>query len=243
MNTYHLKTDLSCESCKETLKAVFKNESEIDSWDVDLKAPGKTLTVRGSISESGITRLIEKAGYHVLGRASNHSEKIPTEELRKGVFKTYYPLILIFSYILGFTLLRQFSTGGINVHETMIDFMGGFFAVFSFFKLLNLKGFIEAYSTYDVIAKRSQIYGYIYPFLELSLGIAYLARFNLTVTMMFTLVLMSVSSIGVIQAVNRKTKIQCACLGTIFNLPMTYITLFEDLLMAGMALFSLVYQT
>jgi len=48
-----------------------------------------------------------------------------------------------------------------------------------------------------------------------------------------------VSSVGVIQSVLNKRKIRCACLGAVFNLPMSTITILEDLLMAGMALFSL----
>ena len=46
---------------------------------------------------------------------------------------------------------------------------------------------------------------------------------------------MSVGAIGVARTLLRKDRIQCACLGTVFNLPMSRITLVEDLLMAGMS--------
>jgi hypothetical protein len=46
---------------------------------------------------------------------------------------------------------------------------------------------------------------------------------------------MGVSTIGVIESLRAKRKFQCACLGTVFNLPMSTITLIEDLLMVGMA--------
>jgi hypothetical protein len=46
---------------------------------------------------------------------------------------------------------------------------------------------------------------------------------------------MAVSSIGVIQSVFQKRKIRCACLGTVFNLPMSTVTLVEDGLMIAMA--------
>jgi hypothetical protein len=52
---------------------------------------------------------------------------------------------------------------------------------------------------------------------------------------MITLIVMLFSSIGVILAVTNKQKIRCACLGTGFNLPMTTVTIIEDLLMAAMA--------
>ncbi len=36
-----------------------------------------------------------------------------------------------------------------------------------------------------------------------------------------------ISSIGVIQSVMKKRKIQCACLGTVFNLPMSTVAIIE----------------
>ncbi len=113
--------------------------------------------------------------------------------------------------------------------------MGGFFIVFSFFKMLNLRGFASSYASYDVIAKRWMPYGYVYPFIELALGVAFLLRFKPFATNLATVVVMAISSIGVIQSLLQKKKIQCACLGTVFNLPMSSVTLIEDLLMVGMA--------
>lgn len=46
---------------------------------------------------------------------------------------------------------------------------------------------------------------------------------------------MGFSSIGVIQSVLNKKTIQCACLGAVFNLPMSTVTIVEDLLMVVMA--------
>ena len=118
-------------------------------------------------------------------------------------------------------------------------FMAGFFIVFSFFKLLDLKGFADSYSMYDIVAKKIKLYGLIYPFIELALGIAYLIAFNPIVTNTATIIVMGVSSIGVIQSVLKKQKIQCACLGAVFNLPMSTVTIIEDLLMIAMATISL----
>jgi len=44
-----------------------------------------------------------------------------------------------------------------------------------------------------------------------------------------------VSIIGVLQSVTNKRKIKCACVGAMFNLPMSTITIIEDLLMIGMS--------
>lgn len=113
--------------------------------------------------------------------------------------------------------------------------MAGFFLVFSFFKLLNLKGFAESYAMYDIIAKRWSGWGYVYAFIELLLGLAFLSGFNPLLTNAVTLVVMSVSIVGVLQSVLNKRKIKCACLGDVFNLPMSTITIIEDALMIVMS--------
>ena len=118
--------------------------------------------------------------------------------------------------------------------------MAGFFLVFSFFKILDLAGFANSYAMYDVIARRLPVYGFVYPAIELALGLAYTVAPNHVVTSIVTLVVMVVSLVGVVQAVLSKQKIKCACLGAGFNLPMTSVTIIEDSLMAVMAALMLV---
>ncbi len=118
----------------------------------------------------------------------------------------------------------------------MLQFMAGFFIVFSVFKLIDLRGFKDAYASYDIIAQKWNFYGYLYPFLELGLGLAFLFRFQLQGSLLFSIVLMSISSLGVIQALRHQLQIRCACLGTALNLPMSTITLVEDLLMVAMSI-------
>jgi hypothetical protein len=122
----------------------------------------------------------------------------------------------------------------------MTHFMGAFFVVFSFFKLLDLSGFADAYQTYDLIAQKSRAYALGYPFIELALGVSFLMGWNPALTSGITLVVMGISTIGVAKKVFSHQKIPCACLGTIFKIPMTSVTLFEDLLMVGMSVVGLV---
>lgn len=77
--------------------------------------------------------------------------------------------------------------------------------------------------------------GYLYAFTELTLGIAFLTGFYPILTNLVTFMLMAVSVIGVLQSVFNKRKIKCACLGDVFNLPMSTITIIEDALMIGMS--------
>ena len=96
---------------------------------------------------------------------------------------------------------------------------------------------------YDIIAKKIPIWAYIYPFIELGLGLSFLSNIYPLITNSITFIVMSISIIGVLQAVLNKKKIQCACLGAVFNLPMSTVTIIEDALMivmSGIMIFVLV---
>lgn len=164
--------------------------------------------------------------------AAEHNE---TAEQAKSWLAIYKPVLLIFGYITGITLLIEGMHVEFSWMRWMNHFMAGFFLIFSFFKLLNLKGFAVSYAMYDIVAKQWSGWGYIYAFMELALGIAFLVGFNPILTNSITFVVMSVSIIGVLQSVFNKRKIKCACLGDIFNLPMSTITIIEDALMIGMS--------
>jgi uncharacterized membrane protein YphA (DoxX/SURF4 family) len=130
-------------------------------------------------------------------------------------------------------------SSNVDLSRWMRHFMAGFFLTFSFFKMLNLKGFKESYQMYDIIARKLPAWGYIYAFTELSLGIAFLIDFNPVITNSVTLVVMSISIIGVLQTVLNKKTIKCACLGDVFNLPMSTVTIIEDGMMILMSLYML----
>lgn len=152
--------------------------------------------------------------------------------------KKFLPLIIIFLLISTYTFIMQIIHG--FTYAAMYDFMGAFFLVFSIFKIINLSGFAKAYSIYDIIAKRSTLYAHIYPFIELILGVMYLTRIQLLIANWITLLLMVISSIGVALELAKGKTIVCACLGTVFKIPMTYVTLLEDIIMGLMALVMLI---
>lgn len=153
----------------------------------------------------------------------------------------YYPIYLIFAYILLVVSINNFYPGvGVDWNNAMNQFMAGFFLVFSAFKLLDLKGFAEGYATYDLLAKQVYAYGYVYPFIELALGILYLGAWFPVPTFIATIVIMGFSSLGVINSLLKKQKFHCACLGTIIKVPLSSITLIEDLSMVILAVVSLV---
>lgn len=140
----------------------------------------------------------------------------------------------------GFVILGiiLFSVGlyfgyGQSWQDWMRYFMGSFFAVFAGFKLLDLKGFVNSYVGYDILAKRSVAYAYLYPFIELALAVLYFI--GTTWVDYVTLPLMLIGAYGVALQLSKKTNIKCACLGTYIQLPLTTVSLTEDLVMAAMA--------
>lgn len=154
--------------------------------------------------------------------------------------KDFIPLAVIFAGVCLLTIALQLFSGNLwTIFSVMRFFMASFFLVFGAFKAVNLAGFASAYAMYDLIAARWYVYGYIYPFIELGLGGAYLLNWNPIITNVITLCIMAVSAVGVLRALTKGEHLMCACLGTLFKIPMTYVTLAEDLLMAGMALFML----
>ena len=92
---------------------------------------------------------------------------------------------------------------------------------------------------YDIVAKKWSGWGYVYAFTELALGLAFLTGFNPMLTNIVTFIVMTVSIAGVLQSVLNKRKIKCACLGAVFNLPMSTVTIIEDGLMILMSVLML----
>lgn len=165
----------------------------------------------------------------------HHPDHVAEHE---GFFQTYRPLFVILGLILLPVLalaLRSWDAGTLRWEDVMTNFMAGFFLVFSGLKLLDVPGFAEGYSTYDLLARRVKAYGYVYPFLELGLGLAYLTRIAPFETNVFTVVLMTFSGVGVVLSLLQKRKFQCACLGTFLKVPLTKVTVVEDFGMAAMA--------
>lgn len=164
--------------------------------------------------------------------AIGHNE---TAEQAKSWLTTYMPLLLIFGYITTIAIIAAVQQHYFNWMEGMRVFMAGFFLSFSFFKMLDLKGFAESYAMYDMVAKKWNDWGYVYAFIELLLGLAFLTGIQPFVTNMVAVIVMVVSIVGVLKAVLNKQKIRCACLGAVFNLPMSTVTIIEDALMIGMS--------
>ncbi|HMT97557.1 MAG TPA: cation transporter [Ferruginibacter sp.] len=235
-HTYKV-SGMTCTGCQAKVQSLLTKVKSVSNVEIDLAKGEATIQMDKHIATSALQDALKDYPKYKLSEiAVQHSPVFSEEsEEAKTWLATYKPILLIFAFITGITLLNEWVTGDFLWMRWMSNFMAGFFLVFSFFKLLNLKGFAESYSMYDVIAKKWSGWGYVYAFVELALGIAFLTGFNPILTNSITFVVMSVSVIGVLQSVFNKRKIKCACLGDVFNLPMSTITIIEDALMIGMS--------
>jgi len=230
-HTYTL-TGMTCSSCEQKVKNALlpienilnvSPSNESDSIEIEMEDHVPIETLRKALLPLGDKYMLNP---------QNHSELAMQVN---SWFNTYKPILLIFAYILSVTLAIEWLSGSFSMERWMPHFMAGFFLGFSFFKLLNLKGFAESYAMYDVVARRLPKWGYLYAFIELFLGFAYLYGLNPIVTNLVALIVMSVSIIGVLKTVLDKKQIKCACLGDVFNLPMSTVTIIEDALMILMS--------
>ena len=90
---------------------------------------------------------------------------------------------------------------------------------------------------YDPLAEKILFYGWVYPFIEIALGLMFLVRFELNIALYVTIVILGITTFGVTKTLMNKKNIQCACLGTALKLPMTEATLIENALMLSMSIF------
>lgn len=228
---------MTCTGCQAKVQSLLSKVKSVSNVEINLAKGEATIQMDKHIATSALQDALKDYPKYKLSEIVPQHSPVFSEESEeaKTWLATYKPILLIFAFIIGITLLNEWVTGDFWWMRWMSHFMAGFFLAFSFFKLLNLKGFAESYSMYDVIAKKWSGWGYVYAFVELALGIAFLTGFNPILTNSITFVVMSVSIIGVLQSVFNKRKIKCACLGDVFNLPMSTITIIEDTLMIGMS--------
>ena len=88
---------------------------------------------------------------------------------------------------------------------------------------------------YDPIATKFNFYGWIYPFIELALGIMFISKAYISLAVWLTIVVLSITTIGVVKILMSNKEIECACLGTWMKLPMTKATFIENFIMLFMA--------
>jgi cation transport ATPase len=233
-HTYKV-TGMTCSGCKASVESSLDSLDAVKEASVNLQDKTVTITMSEHLDITELQEVLDKK-YHIstLPKQNVFDQKPSESEKKESDVKQLFPLFLIFGYILVASVLLNMNPW--STADFMLDFMGLFYIVFSFFKLLDLKGFPKSFSMYDPLAKRISVYGWIYPFIEVLLGLMFLFRFRIDVALILTLVVLGITTFGVTKALWSKKAIKCACLGTALNLPMTKATFIENTIMIVMAI-------
>ncbi|WP_343487967.1 heavy-metal-associated domain-containing protein [Allomuricauda sp. d1] len=234
-HTYNI-TGMTCQNCVASVKEKLEKVEGVQQVDIDLEKGEAELNMHSHVAIQKLKKALpekygikEKGNHSMDSRLRGNDRKVE----KKTKLQQLKPLFLIFAYLFATAFLLNYKDW--NMGEAMLDFMGLFYIVFSFFKFLDLKGFPESFRMYDPLAKLVPAYGWIYPFLELGLGLLFLMRFQVQTALIATIIMLGITTFGVTKTLLDKKSIRCACLGTALNLPMTEATFIENAIMLVMA--------
>ncbi|MFW0776586.1 MAG: MauE/DoxX family redox-associated membrane protein [Rickettsiales bacterium] len=159
-------------------------------------------------------------------------------ENRGGELSDYWPLfsLIFITASAGYAVTWHLQA---SMSDWMHYFMGFFLCSFAMLKIFNLSAFADGFEMYDIIAKRKRAYGYVYPFIELGLGLGYLSFIVPQAIYITTIIVMTLGAVGVITALRKKLDINCPCMGSVLDVPLSTVTLTEDIGMGVMVLIML----
>lgn len=223
---------MTCQSCVQKIKSILLKESNILDVEIDLKMNKLNIISDKKIEVVEIQQILPDK-YQVYN--NQFINKLKKKEKTK--IEQLFPLFLIFTYVIMGAIALSHKQGTLN--QFMLHFMGLFFIVFSFFKFLDIKGFQSAFAMYDPLAQKIKAYGFVYPFIEALLGILFLLQLYIVPILIISLVVLGITTVGVVKSVFSNKEIKCACLGSVLNLPMTTATLIENGIMLVMGMLML----
>ncbi|SHG47009.1 heavy-metal-associated domain-containing protein [Flagellimonas flava] len=233
-HTYTIK-GMTCQGCVASVKERLLTVEGVKGVSIDLEKARAAIQMDNHIKLSGLRAVLPKK-YSISREQLVPKQEVNAEE--KSKWTQLKPLFLIFAYLFAAAILMHIDNW--DMSEAMLDFMGLFYIVFSFFKFLDLKNFPASFGMYDPLAKVVPMYGWLYPFIELGLGLLFLLRLDIPFALIATIVVLGITTIGVTKTLLDKKKIRCACLGTALKLPMTEATFIENAIMLAMAIWMLV---
>ena len=233
MKTTFKISGMTCNGCRSTVENKLSSLDGIDNVQVDLTNGEAIVYSKNPISFSLISNSLPSK-YKVIRNIPDQDNEI----IKSNKIKQLKPLFIILGYISVTSILLNFRNW--NSTDAMLDFMGLFYIIFSFFKILDIKGFSTSFKMYDPLAKKITIDGYLYPFIEILLGLMFLTRIEVNIALLITIIILGITSVGVTRTLLNKRKINCACLGTTLKLPMTEATFIENAIMITMAIVLLI---
>lgn len=170
-------------------------------------------------------------GYDELRRHLGKSVKDPNAT-------SYRPVAALFSVTASMALAANYAvTGALLTAVAAQWFIAFSMCVLALLKLQNIETFSTMFLNYDLLAKRWVPYSYFYPFAEGVAGILMIAGALNWLSIPVALFIGTVGALSVFKAVYiDRRELKCACVGGSSKVPLGFVSLTENLMMIGMAL-------
>ena len=224
---------MTCEGCANSIKETLESNEFISSANISLQNENINI-----ISDKKFTMLELNSLINNLGEYKIYEEKL-TSKIIEYFYSKKTLLLALFLVVIS-SLSLQVPKDNFELNEWMISYMGIFFLLFSFLKLIDVKGFSGSFKKYDLISKIIPSFAITYPFVELFLALTLLSGYFLIFSYIMTIIFMTSQFFGVFISLQKKEVIKCACMGSSINIDISTLTLFENLVMIVMSSYMII---
>lgn len=154
---------------------------------------------------------------------------------------TYRPVIFLFVVAaLMASVISWLLLGTMFAGRTVEWFISVSMVLLGLQKLQDVERFAMMFVNYDILAQRWISYGYVYPFVETGAGLLMMAGVFTWLSAPASLLVASIGAVSVFKAVYvDKRELKCACVGGDSKVPLGFVSLTENLMMIGMAVWML----
>ena len=154
---------------------------------------------------------------------------------------TYRPIIAIFATTILMALSTAWALGELSIVRVIELFIAFSMCALAIQKLRDLEAFSLQFLNYDILAQKWVKYSYVYPFVEMLAGVAMISGFLTILSAPAAIFIATINGYSVFKAVYiDKRELKCACVGGNSNVPLGFISLTENIMMAGMGFWMLV---
>ena len=153
---------------------------------------------------------------------------------------SYVPVLVVFA--VGFLIALAIDWLMKSTISWMVlpNFIAVTMMLLAMLKLQDVEKFSSMFLNYDLLAQRWVPYGYVYPFAELTTGFLMLAGAVTWFSAPLALFIGTIGAVSVFKAVYiDRRELKCACVGGSSNVPLGFVSLTENLMMVGMAVWML----
>lgn len=238
MHTLLTLSGMHCEGCARKIDRALREVPGVTEVRIDVPSGQVRLETSSAITNLELRQAVCKAGAFEL--IDGGQDASPAR--RAAAVSDTLPLLGVLACLAAFAILKNtppaYSAGWL--HAVMLDYMAAFFLLLGGLKIVNVRGFAAMFEKYDPIASVVPQWGYVYPFVEVWMGLAYLLRTGVQIANVLVVILLGVGLIGIWRTLREHRGVACACLGGWFTVPVTWLTFAENASMVAMAAYMLV---